>query len=226
MKILIIEDEIELVHALAKGFNKKGYVVETATDGKEGLELCYINEYDIIILDLNLPSMDGIDVLCAIRKEDKGQKVLILSARSDVENRIKGLDMGANDFLSKPFDFGELEARVRSLLRREIIQQDVVLEYGPIKLNTQLKQVTTNAGVTVELAPKEYAILEYLMLNTDKVVSSEKLIEHIWNSEANYFTDSVKVHISNIRKKLKEACGIELIITMRGHGYLISKGEC
>lgn len=225
MKILIIEDELDLTHALEKGFRKKGYVVETAVDGKEGLELYNINEYDIIILDLNLPSMDGMDILCAIRKKDKKQKILILSARSAVEHRIKGLDMGANDYLSKPFDFGELEARVRSLLRREIIQQDVVLQCGSIKIDTQLKQVVTNTNDIVELAPKEYAILEYLMLNIDKVISVETLIEHVWDSEANYFTDSVKVHISNIRKKLKEACGIEVITTMRGHGYLIRKEE-
>lgn len=226
MKLLIIEDEIDLIHALEKGFRKKGYIVETAMDGKEGLGLYNINEYDIIILDLNLPSMDGMDILCAIRNKDKKQKVLILSARSAVEHRIKGLDMGANDYLSKPFDFGELEARVRSLLRREIIQQDVVLQCSSIKLDTKLKQVFTNTNDIIELAPKEYAILEYLMLNVDKIISAEKLIEHIWDSDANYFTDSVKVHISNIRKKLKEACGREVITTMRGHGYLIRKEEC
>lgn len=225
MKILIIEDEVDLIYALEKGFRKKGYVVETAMDGKEGLELYNINEYDIIILDLNLPYIDGIDILCAIREKNKRQKILILSARSAVEHKIKGLDMGANDYLSKPFDFGELEARVRSLLRREIIQQDVVLQCGSIKIDTQLKQVFINTNNIVELAPKEYAILEYLMLNTDKIISAETLIEHVWDSEANYFTDSVKVHISNIRKKLKEACGTEVITTMRGHGYLIRKEE-
>ena len=224
MKLLIIEDEIDMINALAKGFRKKGYIIDTATDGKEGLELYYINEYDVIILDLNLPSMDGLDILCAIRKNDKRQRVLILSARSAVEHRIEGLDLGANDYLSKPFDFGELEARIRSLLRSDIIQQDVILQCGPVSIDTQLKQISAN-GTIVELARKEYAILEYLAINIDKVISSEKLSEHVWGSETNYFSDSVKVHVSNIRKKLKDACGTELITTIRGYGYLIKKGD-
>lgn len=224
MKLLIIEDEIDMINALAKGFRKKGYIVDTATDGKEGLELYYINEYDVIVLDLNLPSMDGLDILCTIRKKDKRQRVLILSARSAVEHRIEGLDLGANDYLSKPFDFGELEARTRSLLRSSIILHDVVLQCGPVRIDTQLKQISAK-GTIVELAPKEYSILEYLAINIDKVISSEKLIEHVWDSETNYFSDSVKVHISNIRKKLKDACGTELITTIRGYGYLIKKGD-
>lgn len=223
MKLLLIEDEIDMVTALAKGFRKKGYRVDMAIDGKEGLELYYINEYDVIILDLNLPSMDGLDILRAIRKNDNRQKVLILSARSAVEHKIEGLDLGANDYLSKPFDFGELEARVRSLLRSNVILHDVVLQCGPVSIDTQLKQVCASGSI-VELAPKEYAILEYLAINMDKVISSEKIIEHVWDSETNYFSDSVKVHVSNIRKKLKEVCGTELITTVRGYGYLIKKG--
>lgn len=220
MKLLIIEDEIDLVNALKKGFIKKGYVVDCATDGENGLELYYINEYDLIILDLNLPSMDGLEVLKAIREQDKMQRVLILSARSAVSDRIIGLDMGANDYLPKPFDFGELDARVRSLFRCELIQHNTVIKYGDIKLDTRAKNISIK-GLTLCLAPREYAILEYLLLHQGKVISAEELIEHVWNSEANMFTDAVKVHISNIRKKLREACEEEYIITIRGQGYLI-----
>lgn len=224
MKLLIIEDEIDLVNALKKGFIKKGYVVDCATDGEEGLELYHINEYDLIILDLNLPSMDGLKVLEAIRGKDKMQRVLILSARSAVSDRIKGLDMGANDYLSKPFDFGELDARVRSLLRCELIQHNTLIHYDDIKLDTRAKNISIK-GLTLCLAPREYAILEYLLLYQGKVISAESLIEHVWNSETNMFTDAVKVHISNIRKKLRETCGKEYITTVRGQGYLIVRED-
>ena len=224
MKLLIIEDEIDLINALKKGFIKKGYVVDCAIDGEDGLELYHINEYDLIILDLNLPSMDGLEVLKAIREQDKMQRVLILSARSAVSDRIIGLDMGANDYLPKPFDFGELDARVRSLLRCELIQHNTIIKYGDIKLDTRAKSISVK-DLTLCLAPREYAILEYLLLYQGKVISAEELIEHVWDSEANMFTDAVKVHISNIRKKLREVCGEEYIITIRGQGYLIGRED-
>lgn len=224
MKLLIIEDEIDLVNALKKGFVKKGYVVDCATDGEEGLELYYINEYDLIILDLNLPSMDGLEVLEAIRDKDKLQRVLILSARSAVPDRIIGLDKGANDYLPKPFDFGELDARVRSLLRCEMLQHNTVIKYDNITLNTRVKSISVN-GSALELAPREYAIFEYLLLHQGAAISAEELIEHVWDSEANMFTDAVKAHISNIRKKLKDAYKKECIITVRGQGYLIVRED-
>ncbi|ABW18338.1 response regulator transcription factor [Alkaliphilus oremlandii] len=224
MKLLIIEDETDLVNALKKGFVKKGYAVDYAVDGEVGLELYHINEYDLIILDLNLPSMDGLEVLETIREKDKMQRVLILSARSTVPDRIRGLDMGANDYLPKPFDFAELDARVRSLLRCELIQHNTSIQYDNIILDTRAKSILVN-GVIFPLAPREYAIFEYLLIHRGTVISAETLIEHIWDSEVNMFTDVIKVHISNIRKKLREASGKEYIVTVRGKGYLIVKEE-
>ena len=222
MKLLIIEDEPDLLTALAAGFRKKGYAVDTADDGLDGLELAQTGSYDLIILDLNLPGMDGLDILKKIREDDLEQKLLILSARSEYTQRIEGLDLGANDYLTKPFDFGELEARVRSLLRRSFTQNDAVLIFHGFRLDTRTHLLQTETGKPVDLMPKEYAILEYLLLNRNRAVSAEELIEHIWASDSDMFSNAIKVHISTLRKKLSAHTDAELITNIRGAGYCIA----
>ena len=161
MKLLIIEDEPDMRNALKKGFIKKGYLVDTAEDGEEGSYLALVNTYDVIVLDLNLPGKDGLEILQEIRDRSKTQRVIILSARSSVSDKITRLDMGANDYLAKPFDFMELEARVRSLARREMVQNDTKINIHNLVIDTVQKKVSYN-GEKIELTPKEYAILEYL----------------------------------------------------------------
>ena len=161
MKLLIIEDEPDMRNALKKGFIKKGYLVDTAEDGEEGSYLALVNTYDVIVLDLNLQGKDGLEILQEIRDRSKTQRVIILSARSSVPDKITGLDMGANDYLAKPFDFMELEARVRSLARREMVQNDTKINIHNLVIDTVQKKVSYN-GEKIELTPKEYAILEYL----------------------------------------------------------------
>lgn len=161
MKLLIIEDEPDMRNALKKGFIKKSYLVDTAEDGEEGSYLALVNTYDVIVLDLNLPGKDGLEILQEIRDRSKTQRVIILSARSSVSDKITGLDMGANDYLAKPFDFMELEARVRSLARREMVQNDTKINIHNLVIDTVQKKVSYN-GEKIELTPKEYAILEYL----------------------------------------------------------------
>lgn len=221
MKLLIIEDEEDLLLALRRGFEKKGYAVDTAADGCDGLELIFVNNYDLIILDLNLPGMDGLEILQKVRENDLKQKVLILSARSDYGQRIEGLDLGANDYLVKPFDFGELEARVRSLLRRSFTQNNVVIRFDRFSLDTCAHQLYTEDDERIDLTPKEYSILEYLLLHRGKAVSAEELIEHIWLSDDNLFSNAIKVHVSALRKKLGAYTDKELITNMRGAGYCI-----
>lgn len=220
MKILIIEDEYDLTEALIEGFRSCGYIAEYALDGEQGLEMALVNEYDLIILDLNLPKLDGLKVLEELRRHSQDQRILILSARSSVAERVEGLNLGANDYLPKPFAFAELEARVRSLLRRSYIQKDSVLTCHGIRLDTNTREVSVN-GKPLALSPKEYAILEYLLLNMDKTISAETLIEHVWYSDTDYFSASVKVHLSTLRRKLMSVCGKEIITTVRGSGYLI-----
>lgn len=224
MKLLLIEDEEELVEALAYGLKKSGYVVDTAMDGRDGLDLAFINEYDLIILDLNLPSIDGLDILTEIRKRDQETKILILSARSNFAQRIEGLDRGANDYLVKPFDFGELLARVRALLRRQFIQQDTKLKHGLLMLDTA-KRLVTYADDQLELSPKEFSILEYLMINKNRAISAEELMEHVWHSDNDMFSNAVKVHISTLRKKIGLVCSDEVISNIRGAGYIIHERE-
>ncbi|MDB8553545.1 response regulator transcription factor [Turicibacter sanguinis] len=220
MKILLIEDEEDLIEALAHGLKKNGYVVDMATDGRDGLELSYINDYDLIILDLNLPSMDGLDILTEIRKRDQECKILILSARSDYSQRIEGLDKGANDYLVKPFDFGELLARTRALLRRTFIQQNTQLKHGDLIIDTAKRCVMYHQQ-PVELSPKEFAILEYLMLHKGRAVSAEEIMEHVWHSDNDMFSNAVKVHISTLRKKLSVYSKEDIILNIRGAGYII-----
>lgn len=216
MKILIIEDEKDVLNALKKGFIKCSYAVDTACDGEEALENYYSNFYDLIILDLNLPKIDGIEVLKEIRLENKEINVIILSARSEIEDKIIGLDLGANDYVAKPFHFAELEARTMALLRRDFCIKDTIIQINNLRLDTALKKVFYNSS-EISLTKKEYAILEYLILNRGKVVSAEKLIEHIWESDTDNFSNSFKVHIYSLRKKLPE----NVIHSTRGLGYYV-----
>lgn len=222
MKLLIVEDEPDMRKALEKGFLKRGFLVDTAEDGEEGAYLAQVNTYDVIVLDLNLPGKDGFKILQEIREQSKSQKVIILSARSSVPDKVLGLDMGANDYLAKPFDFLELEARVRSLARRKIVQNDTEIRIDHLVIDTAQK-IVFYRGETIKLAPKEYAILEYLGINQGKTVSAEELIDHVWESDADLFSISVKVHMSKLRKKIEEVTGKNYIETVRGRGYLLSE---
>lgn len=225
MRLLIIEDEEDILNALDYGFRKLGYVVDTASDGEEGLELVYINNYDLVILDLNLLSIDGLDILSRIRKDNEEIKILILSARSEYIDRIKGLDMGANDYLVKPFDFGELVARVRALLRRSFTQSTSKIKCGNMIIDTSARAVYSDKNERLDLAPKEFAIFEYLIANKGRAVSTEELIEHIWGEDASMFSNSIKVHVSNLRKKLSEYSDSDIISNIRGAGYIINEVE-
>lgn len=223
MKLLIIEDEEDLANLLARGLRSLGYIVDIAIDGREGLELFFINEYDLVVLDINLPSMDGRLILDEIRKENEECKVIILSARSDYSQRIDGLDRGANDYLVKPFDFGELTARIRSLLRRNFIQKNVRLKHDNIILDTALRCVYSCNNEQIKLSPKEFALLEYLIINKGRVISAEELIEHVWDSDEDMFSNAIKVHISTLRKKLSHYCKNDIILNIRGEGYVINE---
>lgn len=221
MKLLIIEDEEDILIALEIGPKKQGYVIDTSTDGEEGLELALINKYDLIVLDLNLPSMDGLEILEKIREVDEECKILILSARSDYSQRIIGLDKGANDYLIKPFDFGELVARIRALLRRSFVQKSAKIQYKNIIVDTASRTVYTNNNEKIELTPKEFSIFAYLIINKGRTVSAEELIESIWSEDASMFSNSIKVHVSSLRKKLNIFCNEEIIFNIRGAGYII-----
>lgn len=224
MKILLVEDEELLSNAIVKGLRKYNYAVDCAYDGEEALELYHINQYDLMILDLNLPKIDGLEVLARIREHDSALRVLILSARSSIADKVAGLDSGSNDYLSKPFDFFELEARIRALLRQEVILKNVELSSGSLKLNTASRLVYWNNN-QIDLTKKEFSILEYLMTHMDKIISAEELIEHVWDSDTNLFSNSFRFHISSLRKKLAAVSGDDnLIITIRNQGYSMAKG--
>lgn len=225
MRLLLIEDEEDLINTLSRGLRKVGYAVDTATDGRDGLDLFYMNEYDLIILDLNLPSMDGLEILSKIREENQDCKILILSARSNYEQRIEGLDKGADDYLVKPFDFGELNARIRNLLRRSFTKQSSKLKYENIIIDMTKRTVYGENNENIDIRPKEFAILEYLIINRGRVISAEELIEHIWDNDESMFSNVIKVHLSNLRKKLSQHCKEEIILNVRGVGYTINEGE-
>ncbi|GFZ33602.1 DNA-binding response regulator [Clostridium zeae] len=225
MKILLIEDEEELSKIVTRGLLKCGYAVDSAYDGEEALDYYEMNEYDVIVLDLNIPKIEGLEVLKNIRKKDKKAKILILSARSTIDDKVKGLDMGANDYLTKPFDFLELEARIRNLSRMAYIQQENELSCGGLYLNMSTKVVSFQS-TRLNLTKKEYSILEYMILKKGHVISTKQLIDHVWSSEADLYPDTLKYHIHSIKKKLADVnCDQNLIRNIRGIGYKITEGE-
>ena len=224
MRLLLVEDEILLSKNVSKGLGLLGYAVDCAYDGEEALELYSLNDYDLMILDLNLPKLDGLEVLRRIREQNADFRVLILSARNTLEDKITGLDGGSNDYLTKPCEFRELEARVRCLLRRTFTTAPAHLRCGCLKVDTAARQAWCGQS-PVELTRKEYAILEYLLAHTGRVVGAEELIEHAWDSEADPFSNSFRFHIHSLRKKLDEAGAKGYIITQRGQGYRIQAPE-
>lgn len=197
-----------------------GYEVDSCQDGLDALELCEAEHYDLILLDLNLPGMDGMEVLRRLRKEDEETRVLILSARGQIRDKVRGLDAGANDYLTKPFHFEELEARVRSLTRRKFIQNDVCLQCGEISFDTKARTAVAK-GQSLSLTRKEAGLLEYLLLHQGQVISQEEMLEHLWDNSVNSFSNSIRVHISSLRKKLRTALGYDPIQNKIGQGYMI-----
>ena len=220
MRLLVVEDEKALCESIAKGLRLDGYEVDMVFDGEEAMDIISTDSYDLIILDLNLPGMDGLDILKNMRENDNETNVLILSARGGLNDKIEGLDSGANDYLCKPFHFEELEARVRSLTRRRTVQNNIVLECGEISLNTKTRTAFAK-GEEVLLTRKELAILEYLILHQGRPVSQEELIEHVWDSSVDSFSNSIRVHISALRKKIRTALGYDPITNRVGQGYVI-----
>ena len=198
------------------------HTVWITADGEEALELLEIERYDLVLLDLNLPGKDGMTVLRTLRQKDRETKVLILSARSEVEDKVEGLDAGANDYLAKPFHLAELEARIRSLTLRQFTQQDVILTCGTLTFDTRARKASVN-GRALTLTRKETGILEYLMVHRGRPVSQEELIEHVWDNSVDNFSNSIRVHISALRKKLRAALGYDPVRNRIGEGYLMEE---
>ena len=205
---------------VAKRLYDAGYEVDTCYDGEEAFESVLTENYDLIVLDLNLPGMDGMEILKELRQRNEETKVLILSARGQIADKVEGLDAGANDYMEKPFHLLELEARVRSLTRRKFVQKNVCLECGSLRFDTR-ERAAYAKDKPVALTRKENGILEYLLLNQGRPVSQEELIEHVWDSSVDSFSGSIRVHMSSLRKKLKAGLGYDPIVNKIGEGYKI-----
>ena len=203
---------------VARSLYAAGYEVDTCYDGAEALECILAENYDLIVLDLNLPGMDGMEILKELRQSNEETKVLILSARGQIVDKVEGLDAGANDYMEKPFHLQELEARIRSLTRRKFVQKDICLECGDIRFDTIKREVYAK-GNKVSLTRKENGILEYMLFNIGRPVSQEELIEHVWDASVDSFSGSIRVHMSSLRRKLKAELGYDPIINKVGEGY-------
>jgi two-component system OmpR family response regulator len=215
MRLLIVEDEADLRQGLEQALREEGYAVDVAPDGKEGLYKAQSWDYDAIVLDVMLPEMDGWEILTRLRVNKK-TPVLMLTARDAVRDRVKGLDLGADDYLVKPFNLAELVARVRSLIRRSAGVPNPVVTFDAIRVDTAARSVLVE-DQTISLTAREYALIEYLVLRRGKVVSRTELYDHLFAEEDESFSNLLDVHVCNVRKKI----GRDFIQTRRGHGYIV-----
>jgi len=221
VKILVVEDEERVALFIQKGLREEGHAVDTASDGEDGGFLAEVNDYDLIVLDIMLPKKNGISVCRELRDRGVNTPVLMLTARDSVEDRVRGLDAGADDYLVKPFAFEELLARVRALLRRQSDSKTPILVIGDLELNPISRSVTRN-GKGVRLTTKEYALLEYMLRNPNKVLSRTLIGEHVWDMNFDPESNVIDVYVSHLRAKVDKGHETSLIHTMRGQGYMIS----
>ncbi len=220
MRVLIAEDDKPVASFVQKGLEAEQYAVDVAQDGDEAQFMVNQFEYDVAVLDLTLPRVDGLDVLRHIRHIKPALPVLILTGRNRVEDRVKGLDLGADDYLTKPFSFTELSARVRALLRRATTPAEVMLRVRDLELN-RVERLVKRSGSSIVLTPKEFSLLEYLMRNAGRCVTRAMIIEHVWNLSFDTMTNVVDVYINYLRKKVDGGFDRKLIQTVRGVGYQI-----
>lgn len=218
MRLLVVEDETDLADAVAAGLKRQGYAVDVAYDGETALEKGLVNDYDLVCLDLNLPGVDGLEVCRRLREQAPHTRVLMLTARDAVEDRVAGLDQGGDDYLVKPFDFDELTARVRALLRRDAGRSGATLHVGDLVLDDASHEAR-RADHLLPLTPKEFALLRYFMANPRRVLSAEELLEHVWDEFADPFTNTVRVTVMTLRRKLEAAGDGQPIETVVGKGY-------
>ncbi|MGE3805658.1 MAG: response regulator transcription factor [Gemmataceae bacterium] len=222
--LLVIEDDAVIGKSLRKGFLESGHLCQWSRDGTRGLELARTQQFDAIVLDLLLPEMSGLEVLRALRAEGIQTPVIVLTALGSVEDRVKGLTLGADDYLVKPFAFAELAARIDALRRRALIRPDPTLQLGDLSLDLARRRVVRE-GTEIELTPTEFSLLEFLMRHAGQVVSRKMLCEHLWDSDWEGTTNVIEVHINRLRGKLNRGFTVPLIQTIRGRGYALRNGS-
>ena len=224
MRVLLVEDDRKAAKLLAKGLHEEGFVVDVAPTGEAGEEQAFVNEYDVIVLDWLLPGHVGLAVCQSLRARDMTTPILMLTARHSLADRVSGLTTGADDYLTKPFAFAELLARIRALLRRARVARPPILRVTDLTLDPASRRVT-RAGVKIGLTSKEYTILEVLMQNAGETVSRTRLVERVWDEASEVLDNLVDVHVSHLRKKIDRTPGPSLIQTVRGFGYRLGVPE-
>jgi len=220
VRILVVEDEAKVASFIKRGLEEEHYAVDVASDGEEGVDMVDVYEYDLAILDIMLPKRDGLSVLSHIRKKNNSMPVILLTAKDMLEDKVKGLDMGADDYLTKPFAFEELLARIRALLRRGKPEESLKLVLDDLVLDP-VTHIVTRAGEDIPLTAKEYALLEYFMRNPERVLTRTMISEHVWNIKFDTYTNVIDVYISYLRNKIDKGHEKKLLHTVRGVGYMI-----
>ncbi|MGB9678486.1 MAG: heavy metal response regulator transcription factor [Thermoanaerobacteraceae bacterium] len=222
MRILIVDDEQHLTDVLYKSLKEEGYSVDIAQDGTEGLDFARMNVYDVIVLDIMLPGMDGINILNTIRNEGIYTPVLMLTAKDTTEDKVKGLDTGADDYMTKPFELSEFMARIRALLRRDSSVKSNILKIADLEIDTVTRQVK-RGNKEIILTTKEYSLLEYMMRNAGRVLTRTQIADHIWDYDFEGFSNIIDVYIRYLRKKIDDESDNKLIHTIRGSGYCLKE---
>lgn len=220
MRILLVEDEIKLANATKRALETQKYAVDVVYNGTEGFDMAIGEEYDLLILDVMLPGIDGIELCKMLRNHGNHTPILVLTAKGQVSDKVLGLDVGADDYVVKPFSFEELFARARALIRRPKITNDSVLKIHDLTLDPQSFKVKRD-GKTIELSTKEFSLLEYLLRNKNNVLTREQIIAHVWDYDADVLPSTVEVHIKHLRDKIDNTFDTKIIKTIRGRGYTI-----
>jgi DNA-binding response OmpR family regulator len=224
MRILLVEDDSDVARFIGKGLMEQAYAVDVAEDGEQALYMAGISTYDVIVLDVMIPSPDGLEVARNLRESGSTVPILMLTARDTVDDKIAGLDAGADDYLAKPFEFGELLARLRALLRRGGATVSALIRVANLEIDTRSHRVSID-GRQLTLTTKEYGVLEYLARNTGRIVTREEISEHVWNQDFDPFSNLIEVYINRLRRHIEKLSAAKLIQTVRGAGYMLDADD-